>query len=166
MLARGILGCDTILVLYGHMIEMRLPAFVLGCLAVIPPGVLAQSLAPPSVAEKWSLFEDETFAPLTLGAGAFNATVSQATNSTPKYGRGFWPAYPERFGSAVGDITSQNFFGDFLLASAFHEDTRYIRRGPDHKLWARVGYAIGRSVITHSDTGETTFNASNVLEPR
>jgi hypothetical protein len=121
------------------------------------------ALSPPSVSEKWDMFASETFAPLTLGAGAFNAAVSQLSNSTPLYGREFFPGYPERFGSAVGDIISQNFFGDFVLASAFHEDTRYTRRGPGHKLWARVGYAISRSVITQSDSGATTFNASNVL---
>jgi hypothetical protein len=141
----------------------------LALLFLIPlaPGSLAQTsegpLAPPSVSEKWSLFENETFAPMTLGAAAFNAAISQATDSTPLYGRALWPAYPERFGSAVGDIMSQNFFGDFLLASAFHEDTRYIRRGPDHKLWPRIAYAISRSVITRSDSGQATFNGSNVL---
>jgi hypothetical protein len=136
-------------------------------LIVLTPGMLAQTsegpLAPPSVSEKWSLFENETFAPLTLGAAAFNAAVSQVADSTPRYGRGMWPAYPERFGSAVGDIMSQNFFGDFLLASAFHEDTRYIRRGPSHKLLPRIVYAISRSVITRSDSGGATFNGSNVL---
>lgn len=120
-------------------------------------------LAPPSVSEKLLYFETETFAPLTLGAGAFNAAISQAGKSTPSYGSALWPAYPERFGAAVGDIVSQNFFGDFVLASAFHEDTRYVRLGPDHRLWARVGYAISRAVITHTDSGATTFNASNVL---
>lgn len=120
-------------------------------------------LPPPSVSEKWQYFETETFAPLTLGAGAFNAAVSQASNSTPLYGNKLWPDYPERFGSAVGDIISQNFFGDFVLASAFHEDTRYTRLGPGHGLWARMGYAISRAVITRTDSGATTFNASNVL---
>jgi hypothetical protein len=165
MLACRTLERDTILVLRRHIIEMRWQALALCCLTAIPPWAVAQSSeeSPPSATEKWNLFEDETFAPLTLGAGAFNAAVSQAANSTPKYGRGFWPAYPERFGSAAADIASQNFFGDFLLASAFHEDSRYTRQGPEHKLWARVGYAISRSVITHSDAGETTFNASNVL---
>ena len=109
------------------------------------------------------MFETETFSPLTLGAGIFNAAVSQWSNSTPQYGHEFLPAYPERFGSAVGDIISQNFFGDFVLASAFHEDTRYVRLGPEHGLWARVGYAISRAVITRTDSGATTFNASNVL---
>lgn len=122
----------------------------------------SNNLAAPSVAEKWQYFETETFAPLTLGAGAFNALVSQAANSTPLYGSGLWPAYPDRFGAAVGDIVSQNFFGDFLLASAFHEDTRYVRLGPGHKLLPRIFHAISRSVITRTDSGGLTFNASNV----
>jgi len=141
-------------------------------MVVLMPVVFAQSneatpptaaLPPPSVSEKWNHFEKETIAPLTLGAAAFNAGVSQATDSTPLYGREFFPSYPERFGSAVGDIVSQNFFEDFLLASAFHEDTRYIRRGPSHKMVSRIAYAISRSVITRTDAGETTFNSANVL---
>ena len=124
---------------------------------------VSNSLLPaPSVAEKWNLFESETFTPFTPAAGAFNAAVSQFTNSTPMFGRKFWPAYPERLGASVGDIMSQNFFGDFVLASALHEDTRYRRMGEGHGLWTRVGYAISRSVITHSDAGQPTFNASNV----
>jgi hypothetical protein len=134
------------------------------------PCVLAQTgdsfttsgLSEPSVAEKWNLFETETFAPFTLGAGAFDAAVSLAANSTPLYGRALWPAYPERFGAAMGDIVTQNFFGDFLLASALHEDTRYIRRGREHRLLPRFFYAISRSVVTRTDAGEATFNWSNV----
>lgn len=120
--------------------------------------------SPPSIAEKWNVFDAETAGPLTLGAGAFNAAVSQITHSAPLYGRHAWPeAYPDRFGASVGDIVSQNFFGDFLLASAFHEDTRYRRRGSSHRLWPRVGYAISRAVITQSDSGVTEFNWANVL---
>jgi hypothetical protein len=66
-------------------------------------------------------------------------------------------------GISIGDIVSQNFFGDFLLASAFHEDTRYRRRGESHKLWPRVEYAISRSIIARRDAGGTTFNWANVL---
>ena len=99
---------------------------------------------------------------MTLGAGAFNAAVSQATGSAPLYG-GTLGAYSQRFGAAVTDIASQNFFGDFLLASAFHEDTRYVRRGPAYKLRTRITYAISRSLVTHTDRGALTFNWSNVL---
>lgn len=148
---------------------MRRLLFAFCSLMGVATGALAQESegapanAAPSISEKWNFFERETFAPLTLGAGAFNAGVSQFSNSTPLYGREFWPAYPERFGSAVGDIVSENFFGDFLLASAFHQDTRYVRLGPGHKLWSRLGYAISRTVITKTDSGASTFNASNVV---
>lgn len=129
----------------------------------IPAG--SQSLLPnsaPSVDEKWEHFFDETVAFYTLGAGAFNAVVSQVTRSAPLYGR-HWRAYPKRFGASVGDIVSQNFFSDFLLASAFHEDTRYVRRGSTHGFFRRVGYALSRAVIVRRDTGGDTFNWANVL---
>jgi hypothetical protein len=142
-------------------------------LAVLPLAAWAQdggdattdpALPPPSTAEKWDFFVHETITPFTAGAGAFNATISQETRSTPLYGKHFWPsAYPKRLGASVGDIVSQNFFGDFLLASAFHEDTRYRRRGPSHSRWERIGYAISRSIVTSTDAGGQTFNFANVL---
>jgi hypothetical protein len=119
-------------------------------------------LAPLTVDQKWDYFLRETFGPFTVGAGAFNATVSQATRSAPLYGR-HWDAYPKRFGASVGDIVSQNFFGDFLLASAFHEDTRFRRKGPSRGLWPRIGYAISRAVVVRTDAGGESFNWANVL---
>ena len=120
-------------------------------------------LATPSTSEKWEYFKNETISPFTPGAGAFNAAVSQVIQSTPLYGRDPWPAYPKRFAASVADIVSQNFWGDFVLASAFHEDTRYRRLGESRKLWPRIEYAVSRSVITRADAGEATFNWSNVL---
>jgi hypothetical protein len=122
-------------------------------------------LPDPSFSEKWDLFVSETVALFTLGASGFNATVSQLTRSAPLYGKHFWKddAFPKRVGASLGDIVSQNFFGDFLLASAFHEDTRYVRMGRSRKLWPRIGYAISRSVITRTDAGDPTFNFANVL---
>lgn len=137
--------------------------FAATLLAQDPAQTTAQpSLTPPSFDEKWNHFVAETFSPFALEAGAFNAAVSQATRSAPLYGR-HWDAYPKRFGASVTDIVSQNFFGDFLLASAFHEDTRYVRRGPPHGLWPRIGYAVSRAVVARRDEGGDTFNFANVL---
>jgi hypothetical protein len=120
--------------------------------------------APASVSEKWKFFLAETFTPLTPVAGAMDATVSQLTHSAPLYGRHFWRnhAYLKRFGASLADTASENFFADFVLASALHEDTRYVRRGPSHRLWPRIGYAISRAVVTRTDSGEATFNWANV----
>lgn len=119
----------------------------------------------PSVAEKWDYFLRETATPFLLVEALPDATVSQLTRSAPLYGKHFWrrDAFLRRIGATVGDDASQNFFADFLLASAFHEDTRYIRRGPSHGKWGRIGYAISRAVITRTDAGAPTFDWANVV---
>jgi len=127
------------------------------------PGTPA--LSSPSVSEKWDFFVSETATPLLLvGVGA-NATTSQLTRSAPLYGKHFFrkDAFLKRVGATLGDTISQNFFSDFVLASAFHEDTRYVRRGPSHKFGLRIGYAISRAVITRTDAGDATFNWANVV---
>ena len=123
------------------------------------------SLPPSDVSEKWSFFVSETVSPFTLAAAGFNSVVSQMTRSAPLYGKHPWKddAIGKRAGASLGDIVSQNFFADFLLASTFHEDTRYVRKGPSRSKWARVGYAISRSVITRTDAGDPTFNFANVF---
>ncbi len=120
---------------------------------------------PPSVSEKWSNFVTETVSPLTLTAASIDSIVSQLTRSAPLYGRHFWrhAAFAKRFVATVGDYSSENFFSDFVLASALHEDTRYRRLGPAHGFWNRMGYAISRAVVTRTDTGTGTFNWANVL---
>jgi len=130
-----------------------------------PPSTASENAVPssePTVSAKWKHFVDETFTPLTLGAGAFNAGFSQATNSDPKYGVGAG-AFAERFAASSADNVTQNFFGDFVMASVFHENVIYERRGPAYGgIWKRAGYAISRSLITGADRGGNTFNWSNV----
>lgn len=116
---------------------------------------------PPSPAEKWQLFIRETFSPLTVGAGAFNGTFAQLTHSDPLYGSG-WSAWSQRFGASTADIATQNFFGDFLLGAALHEDTRYRRAGPGHAFWSRVGHATRSGFLTQKDAGGMTVNWSNI----
>lgn len=129
-----------------------------------PAAPAATTLPTPSVSEKWNFFVSETLTPLTLVAAGPDAIVSQMTRSAPLYGKHFWrrDAFLKRLGATVGDDVSQNFFSDFVLASAFHEDTRYVRRGHASGTWPRIGYAISRAVVTRTDSGDTTFNWSNV----
>src|ERR1700691_5330447 len=123
------------------------------------------TLSQPSVSEKWNFFVSETINPLILVAAGSGAVASQLTRSAPLYGKHFWrkDAFLKRFGATVGDNVSQNFIADFVLASTFHEDTRYVRKGPSRRMWPRIGYAISRAVITRTDSGAATFNWSNVV---
>lgn len=123
----------------------------------------SSSAAPESPVERnWKNFLGETFTPLTLAAGAFDGAFSQVTNSDPKYGVGT-AALGQRIGASSADIATQNFFGDFVMASAFHENVIFMRKGPGHGgIWKRAGYAISRAFIADSDYGGTTFNWSNL----
>ncbi len=137
------------------------------CVCLHAQDALLPTSAPSSstsVSEKWNFFLQETATPLTLVAAGLDATASQLTRSAPLYGKHPWKhgAFPKRLGATVGDDVSQNFFADFLLASALHEDTRYVRKGTGGKLWHRIGYAISRAVVTRRDAGGSTFNLANV----
>ena len=121
-----------------------------------------QKVAPLTVKQKFALFAKETFDPFTFASSAAGAALSQIDNDNPKYGHGGGP-YGERFGAAVGDVTTQNFFQDAVLASLLHEDPRYFRRGPEFGAWYRVGYALSRVVITRTDRGTQRFNYSGMV---
>jgi hypothetical protein len=127
------------------------------------PGTLhGQTKARLTVAGKWDNFLTETFSPLAAGASIFNGSVAHITNSDPKYGTNAI-AYAQRVGASGADIFTQNFFGDFAVASALHEDPRYVRRGPGYGFWSRIGYAVSRSWDIRRDAGGTTFNWDNFL---
>ena len=121
-----------------------------------------QKIVPLTVKQKFGLFAKETFDPFVVGAGICGAALSQRDNGDPKYGEG-WGPYAQRFGAAVTDIATQNFFQDAVLASAFHEDPRYFRKGPEFKFWNRLSYAVGRVFITRTDKGHATFNYSGII---
>jgi hypothetical protein len=118
-------------------------------------------VTPLTPKQKFELFLRETVDPFTIVAGGAGAALSQAHNDDPKYGQGSG-AYAQRFGAAVTDITTQNFFSDFMLSSLLHEDPRYFRRGPQYRFWYRLGYSMSRLVVTKTDTGQARFNFSNI----
>jgi hypothetical protein len=119
-------------------------------------------VGPLTVKQKFALFAKETFDPFTFVSSGAGAALSQIDNDDPKYGHGAGP-YAQRFGAAVADVTTQNFFSDALLASLLHEDPRYFRRGPEFGVWYRVGYALSRVVVTRTDKGTERFNYSGML---
>lgn len=124
-----------------------------------------QTETPPplqTTREHWDLFLDETFSPLSLGGTIFNSVFSQVTHSDPQYGSN-GTAFAQRIGASAADIATQNFFGDFLVASALHEDPRYFRRGEQYSFWYRVRYAVSRAFVVRTSSGGSTFNWDNVL---
>jgi hypothetical protein len=122
---------------------------------------LATNRNPLTSGQKFKLFVDRTIAPSTFIGASFSAAYKQAINSYPGYGQG-WGAYGDRYGAAVANSASTNFFGTFVFPSLFHTDPRHFftnRPG----FAKKAEYALTRQVVTRTDSGRNTFNWSRIL---
>jgi hypothetical protein len=104
----------------------------------------------------------ETVDPFNIGTAFMTAAFSQADNQTPKYGHG-WPPYGMRVGAAIGDNATQSIFSAGLVAWALHQDPRYFRYGPEHRIPSRVAYSVSRLFVCRQDSGKSASNASNIF---
>ena len=89
------------------------------------------------------------------------AGISQAANGLPHYGQG-WGAFGERYCAQEGDQFTGSMLIYGVIPTVLHQDPRYFRKGRG-KAWSRIGYAASRVVIARTDSGNPTFNASQML---
>ena|SRR5271167_3886307 len=89
------------------------------------------------------------------------AAISQAANGIPHYGQG-WGAFGERYCAQEGDQFTGSMLIYGVLPSVLHQDPRYFRKGRGSS-WSRVAYAASRVVIARTDSGNPTFNFSQVF---
>jgi hypothetical protein len=122
----------------------------------------ADNVCPLSIAEKGGLFLRHTWSPFNMVAAAGSAGIWQATQSSHEgFGQG-WEAYGSRFGAAMANRESGDFFKTFVLSSALRMDPRYFRKGSG-SAGSRFGYAISRVLVGRTDAGHSTFNAPEIL---
>lgn len=76
--------------------------------------------------DKFLLFVQDTFDPVTFLNVGFNAGLDQAQNADPAFGQGA-AGYGKRFGANFADQASSGFFKDFAYPMIFSEDPRYYR---------------------------------------
>ena len=91
---------------------------------------------PLTARQKWTLALKESVDPFNVLNAGLGAAFSQRGNQTPKYGEGD-AAYARRFGAALADFGTQNFFSAGVLATLLHQDPRYYRKGPGRGSEAR-----------------------------
>src|SRR6266478_4508400 len=95
--------------------------------AVHPPNYKpGAKLCTLKLKDKFVLFVQDSFDPVTFLATGFNAGLDQAENSDPSYGQGA-EGYGRRFGAEFTDQASSRFFKDFAYPWIFSEDPRYYR---------------------------------------
>ena len=130
--------------------------------SVIFPDIAA-STKPLSAGQKFELFVDNSISVHTVIYSALAAGVGQADNSPTGWGQG-WDAYGKRFGGSLASNASGEFFGTFILSSAFRYDPRFFpEKNPT--LGHAVGHALKRIFVTQSDAGKQVMDVPGLLGP-
>jgi hypothetical protein len=111
-----------------------------------------------SASDKFHMFVESTADPLSYVGAAWDAGLAQVDKDDPSYQQGA-SGYGKRFGAAVADNTTGDFFGIFLYPSLFKQDPRYYRlgEGPKH---SRLGHALAHTFVTQGDSGKLMPNYS------
>lgn len=110
---------------------------------------------------KLDLFRQNTLEPVTFVGAGLNSAIDQAQNSDPSFGQGM-AGYGKRYGAALADSASSDFFHTFLFPSLFRQDPRYYRRLEGNR-GERLGHALSHTFIARGDSGRNMFNFSEWL---
>jgi hypothetical protein len=111
--------------------------------------------------EKFEIARQDSFDRGTVVLAAVFAADAQFTNAKPSFGQGV-KGYAHNLGTSYGDFIIGNYMSEAVYPTLLHQGPRYFRRGVGSK-WSRRGYSIGQIFRTHTDSGRTQFNYSEIL---
>jgi hypothetical protein len=117
--------------------------------------------APISTKEKFILASQDAFDRGTVVLAAAFAGEGQLTKSDPSFGQGA-AGFGRYFATSYADYAIGDFMTEGIYPTLLHQDPRYFRKGTGSG-WSRLGYAVGQILFSHTDTGKTTFNYSEIL---
>jgi hypothetical protein len=89
------------------------------------------------------------------------AGVGLASNSIPEFHQGA-AGYGRYYWHTFADQTDENYLVEFAFPVEFHQDGRYYTLGRGGVL-KRSAYSLSRILITRTDSGNETFNASEII---
>lgn len=116
------------------------------------------ALAP---SQKFNLFVRNSIHPVTFIAAGWDAGIAQAADDDPTFGQGA-EGYGKRYGAALADRASRDFFHTFALPVIFRQDPRYYRQGYGSGH-SRLRHAVTHVFVARSDSGHPMFNFSEWL---
>jgi hypothetical protein len=118
-------------------------------------------LPPQSVKEKFKTGALDSFDYSSFIFVGIQAGISQASNAYPAFRQGA-AGYGRYYWHTFADQTDENLWVEGILPVVLHQDSRYYTLG--HGGFIKRGvYAVTRTVITRTDSGKETFNASEIF---
>jgi hypothetical protein len=125
---------------------------------ILSPGL---TRAPLTIQDKFHIYVHKSFGPPAVILPAFGAGLGML-NPPSKYpeewkdGAG---AFGRNYGYRLADRTSRNT-AQFLTGALLHEDPRYLRSTSSNPF-TRTVHALAFTIFDKTDSGRTTFAASN-----
>jgi hypothetical protein len=130
--------------------------------AIMGPKTLdLKNWVPLTRKEKFHNFVIYTYAPETFISAGLDAIQAKTLSDNAAYEPGL-AGYGQHLGVELLTNETDAFFQRFLFPVAFKQDPRYLRN-PDLPFFKRTLYSVSRVVITRSDSGRNSFNASLLL---
>lgn len=120
-----------------------------------------QKLPPQSVKEKFIGTTQDSFDYSSFIYAGMLAGVAQAENSYPEFHQGA-AGYARYYWHTFADQADENYWVEFILPAALHQDSRYYTLGHGG-LIKRTAYSFSRILITRTDSGGNTFNTSEIV---
>jgi len=118
-------------------------------------------LPPESVKEKFLGATQDSFDYSAFVWVGMLAGISQAENSIPEFHQGA-AGYGRYYWHTFADNADENYWVEFILPVALRQDPRYYTLGRGGVV-KRTAYSISRVLVTRTDAGNNTFNASEVI---
>ena len=124
--------------------------------------VSAGVIPPPPTAKE--AFMDATYNAFDYSDFVFvglTSLIAEGTNTHPVFGKGV-PAYWSYYWRGFLDKSDGDYWVDFILPTAFHEDERYYAKGRGNVV-KRAIYAASQVIITPDYNGHNTINGAELL---
>jgi hypothetical protein len=125
---------------------------------ILSPG---RTRAPLTMQDKFLIYAHKSFGPPAVILPAFGAGLGML-NPPSKYPNDWKDgasAFGRNYGYRLADRTSRNT-AQFLAGALLHEDPRYLRSTSSNPL-VRTVHALAFTIFDKTDSGRTTFAASN-----
>jgi hypothetical protein len=118
-------------------------------------------LPPQTVKEKFKTGALDSFDYSSFIFVGIQAGISQGSNAYPAFRQGA-AGYGRYYWHTFADQTDENLWVEGILPVVLHQDSRYYTLG--HGGFIKRGmYAVSRTVITRTDSGKETVNASEIV---
>jgi hypothetical protein len=120
-----------------------------------------EKLPPQSIKDKFITTTEDSFDYSAFIFAGILAGISQAENSYPEFHQGA-AGYGRYYWHTLSDQAVENYMVEFILPTALRQDSRYYTLGSGGII-KRTAYSFSRVLITRTDSGSETFNASEIV---